>query len=161
MTVPPRLAQHVIAAVQNVFRTMLRSEVEAGVPTFGAIPSLVTDVSAVVEYSGGAAGRVVLRFPMTVAEETASAFATIPVDRNNVYFADALGELADIVAGQAKCLLKTPNVTAAMPSVMIGADHALPALGHIPCLRIPLRSKWGQFCVEIAIRPERSRAPAS
>ena len=66
-------------------------------------------------------------------------------------FADALGELANIVAGQAKAKLDGFNISISLPSVIIGKEHVVLQSKHRPRLAIPCDSPLGRFTVEVAM----------
>jgi chemotaxis protein CheX len=68
-------------------------------------------------------------------------------------FADAIGEIANMVAGSAKKDLGVlANIT--VPSVVIGPSHTLAGLSGIPCVVIPVTTPVGKFAVEVSIKQQ-------
>ena len=150
-----------IAAVKHVFKTMLATEVTIGKPRiFQANQEPGADVSAVIGFSGDAIGCVELGFPMSTANNTASKFAGTDMAKDHEDFADALGELANMVAGQAKAKLEGLRISISLPSVIIGNDHIVSQSRQKPRLSLPCESPLGNFCVEVAMVVEKRSAAA-
>lgn len=91
-----------IAAVKHVFKTMLSTDIMISKPRLKSPDEGNFDVSAVIGFSGDAAGAVILCFRTDTAVKTASKFTGSPLTPQHPDFSDALGELANMVAGQAK-----------------------------------------------------------
>lgn len=148
-----------IASVKKVFKTMLGTEVTVGKPTIllaNGEPS--SDVSAVIGLSGDAAGCVVLCLPMQTATAVASKFAGVEMTKDHPDFSDALGELANMVAGQAKAHLDGLSVSISLPSVIIGREHVVSQSRQRPRLLLPCESVLGTFTVEVAMIVEKKSA---
>lgn len=141
-----------VASVKKVFSTMVSTEVTVGKPTVMPPNDQPTaDVSAVIGLSGDAVGCVVLSLPMQTALNAASKFACVEMTQNHPDFADALGELANMVAGQAKAQLDGMNVSISLPSVIVGSDHVVSQSRQQPKLLLPCDCALGGFCVEVAM----------
>jgi len=70
-------------------------------------------------------------------------------------FADAIGELANMIAGSAKKDLgHTASIS--VPNVVIGGGHIIARLSEVPCLVIPCRTPVGNFAVEVNIKTVQS-----
>jgi len=141
-----------ILAVRRVFQTMLATEVRVGRPNVVTTKQESTaDVSAVIGLSGDVVGCVILSLPIATAEAVASKFAGIALTRDHADFADALGELANMVAGQAKAQLDGMHVSISLPSVIVGQDHVVSQSRQWPRLHLPCESPLGTFIVEVAM----------
>lgn len=154
-----------IASTKSVFKTMLATDIAISKPVvIPAHEEQSADVSAVIGLSGDAVGCVVLSLPMSTACNLASKFAGIPITREHPDFSDALGELANMVAGQAKARFEGLNVSISLPSVIVGASHVVSQSRQKPRLGLPCECDLGQFRVEIAMvvekKPAQSQAPA-
>ena len=66
-------------------------------------------------------------------------------------FADALGELANVVAGQAKAKLDGFDISISLPSVIVGKTHVILNSKQRPRLALPCDSHLGPFTVEVAM----------
>lgn len=141
-----------VGAVKKVFKTMVAADVNIGKPSVNMPDQVPTaDVSAVIGLSGDVVGCVVLSLPMNTAEQAASKFAGTQLDSSHPDFSDALGELANMVAGQAKAQFEGFNVSISLPSVIIGKEHVVSQSRHRPRLSIPCDSQFGKFWVEVAM----------
>lgn len=153
-----KLINPFISAVQHVFRTMVGSEVSVGQPYVKDDGAATADVSGVIGLSGDATGCVVLSYPTEVACKVASAFAGVEIDKDHEDFADAIGELTNMVAGNAKKDLHGLRIGISMPSVVVGEGHVISRSRAAPRLVIPCRVEQGRFQVEVALRVEKPAA---
>ncbi len=141
-----------VAGIKNVFSTMVHTEITIGKPyVVAANEEPSSDVSSVIGLSGDAVGCVVLSLPMETAINAAGRFAGIEMDQNHPDFTDALGELANMVAGHAKSKLEGLSVSISLPSVIIGRDHVVSQSRQKPRLLLPCDSDLGKFQVEVAM----------
>jgi chemotaxis protein CheX len=151
-----------IASTKTVFKTMVATEITIGKPyVIRANEELAADVSAVIGMSGDAVGCVVLSLPMQTACNIASKFAGVELHRDHPDFGDALGELANMVAGQAKAKFEGLSVSISLPSVIIGSDHVVSQSRAKPRLALPCTSDLGGFTVEVALVMEKGAAKAA
>jgi chemotaxis protein CheX len=115
------------------------------------------DVSGIVTFSGEAVGSVVLSFPIQTAQLVVAALTGAPVDPSHPLFADAIGELTNMVAGSGKSHLGvTARIT--VPSVVFGAGLPIQSPSNAPCVLIPFTAPAGEFVLEVNIM---SANPAS
>ena len=148
-----------VAAVKNVFKTMVSTEITIGKPQLlRSNEEPAADVSAVIGLSGDAVGCVVLSLPGQTACNAASKFAGMELNMEHPDFADALGELANMVAGQAKSKLEGLSVSISLPSVIIGVNHVVSQSKQKPRLGLPCESDLGGFVVEVAMVVEKTAA---
>lgn len=147
----PKLIAPFVNAVRSVFRSMVNVQTTINRPHLKADPCPAHDVSGIIGFSGETSGSVVVSFQMVAAEKLASAFAGIPITSESPDFADAIGELANMIAGSAKKDLGSlANIS--VPSVIIGRNHQLARLSDVPCIVVPCSTPVGDFCVEVNIK---------
>ncbi len=142
-----------IASIQNVFSTMLQLRVDILDPQIKQTPAASYDVSGIIGMSGDVVGSIVLSFPAETASRVVSIFAGAPLDPSSPDFADAVGELVNMVSGNAKG--KFPGnrrVNISTPSVVVGKNHTVGRPKDVPCIVIPCRCDCGDMAIEIAIR---------
>jgi chemotaxis protein CheX len=65
---------------------------------------------------------------------------------------DGIGEVANIIAGNAKQHLKNMNLSISLPNVVIGKNHILGAQKGIPTIVIPFACAMGNFSMEVALK---------
>jgi chemotaxis protein CheX len=140
-----------IYAIQNVFKTMLKTEILISKPRAAGKDEADADVSAIIGFSGGAVGSVALCFPMKTGVAAASRFTNTELHQDDPDFADALGELANMVAGQAKAQLHGKQISISLPSVVRGPAHCVLKSQRTSALMIPCDSVLGRFCVRVTM----------
>lgn len=141
-----------VGSVKHVFKTMMSMDVSLGKPavvTDTDAPAL--DVSAVVGISGDAMGRVVLGFSKREAASVASRFAGTELTPQHPDFADAIGELANMVSGYAKSKLDGLNCSISLPSVVVGEGHCLSHSRSKAHIIVPCTSECGAFSLEVCL----------
>jgi chemotaxis protein CheX len=147
-----------ITATCSTFQTMCATPVTVGKPELKTGEDPFSDVSAIIGFSGDATGAVALHLSFDAAIKTATRFAGIEMDPEHPDFADALGELADMVAGGAKDHFEGLNIDISLPSVIVGKAHGVAASRSAPRLIIPCRTDLGNFSVEVGMVMD--KAPA-
>ena len=141
-----------IAATQNVFQTMLRQEVSFGKPMPGRLPHLASDISGIIGMTGDVMGTVVLSLPTDSAVKIVESFVGSALDPNSEDFADAIGELVNMISGNAKAKFDGQEVRISCPSVVIGKGHSVQQPSDALCISIPCESSCGGFSVDVSIK---------
>jgi len=120
-------AEHInpfLTAVSNTFSTMLQCEARRGEMSLAANPGGQTfPVSGVIGLSGKAAGTVVINLSEEVAIKGASAMLMMELTELDADVIDAVGEIANMVAGQAKAELEEYDLSVSLPNVVTGKGH--------------------------------------
>ncbi len=140
-----------MGGIKSVFATMLNTEIVISKPRLRVRDEQNADVSAIIGFSGEAAGSVALCFPVRTAVSTASKFAGVTITPDHPDFGDALGELANMVAGQAKSKLEGSNITISLPRVIAGTGLKLLDSQSAPILILPCDSELGRFATEVSM----------
>lgn len=140
-----------LKATMSTFQTMVNTTPVPSAPYVKAEPSLAHDISGIIGLSGGAKGAVIISFPAKTALATVSAFIGLNVTTIDADVTDAVGELANIIAGAAKADLQGLNVTISLPSVVVGTNHKVTTPKDIPSIVIPFTCTHGDFVVEVCI----------
>ncbi len=140
-----------IGSVCNTFETMCHLPVTVGKPERKSKDGPITDVSSIIGFSGDAAGSVVLHFSNETATRIASKFGGIEITPQHPDFADALGELANIVAGGAKSQFQGLDISVSLPNVVVGNNHNVSVSKNSPRIVIPCSTEVGTFQVEVGM----------
>ncbi len=156
----PKLVIPFVNSVRNVFSTMVRVKCEVERPIVKGSPTPHYDVSSIIGFSGDVVGSVVVSFQLSAAKKLVAAFAQMEIDEKSPDFADALGELANMIAGAAKKDLGC-SASISTPSVIMGAGHTIARLKDVPCLLIPCKTEVGDFGVEVSIKQVNKQAAAA
>ena len=140
-----------IGSICKTFETMCRMPVTVGKPERKGNNGPITDVSSIIGFSGDAAGSVILHFSFDTAAKIATSFAGIEITPKHPDFADALGELANMVAGGAKCQFQGLNISVSLPNVIVGSNHNVSASKTSPRIIIPCITEAATFHVEVGM----------
>ena len=151
-----------IKSITNVFETMLQSHVSVGKPSLKASGSPCYDVSGIIGMSGDVVGTIILSFKTDAAESIVALFCGEKLESGSPDFADAVGELVNMVSGGAKAqFTDTKDVSISCPSVIVGKDHGVALPSDVPCVVIPCTTDCGEFVIEVAIREAGATAGAA
>ncbi len=147
----PTLIAAFVKATKNVLNTMVGVQCELGKPMLKHEPQPTYDVSGIVGFSGDVAGSVVISFSEETAVSLVEAFCCEKLDVHSEDFADAIGELCNMFAGNAK---KDFGLTAGIgiPNVIVGSGHSVSRMSDVPCVVIPCSCEFGGFAVEVNIK---------
>lgn len=141
-----------VKATESLFDTMLSIEAKAGTPRIKTEPFPMFDVSGIIGLSGKAQGSVALSFPRETALKAVSAMvgaSCTEVDRD---VCDAVGELANIIAGGAKKDISELELSISLPQVVVGKCHVLSSQSSIPATLVPFKTAIGDFVLELCLR---------
>ena len=142
-----------IRSLTTTFRTMLACEVERGAPLLRAAGEPLHEISGIIGLSGNAVGLVVVSFSHDVALKAASAMLMVEFTDVNSDVIDAVGEIANMVAGAAKAELETFDMSVSLPSVITGKDHTVRFASNVRPICVPFSSPWGQLALEVGLAP--------
>ena len=145
-----KLTLHFIRSLQEVLSTMASTHVTVGKPTKKCDPIPTFDVSGIIGFSGDFIGSMVLSFRRSTALSIVKAFSGLDCAAESPDFADAIGELANMIAGSAKKAFGGTNIS--LPTVIIGSGHIIARMQDVPCIVIPCDSPGGDFAVEINVK---------
>lgn len=149
--IDPKVVVGFVNAVRSVLSTMVGLPTTIGKPVIKSEPIPSYDVSGIIGFSGGIVGSAVISFQKEAAMHIVEAFAGSPIAPDSPDFADAIGELANMIAGNAKRDLGA-SASISCPSVIMGHGHVVARLSDVPCLTIPCSTPVGAFAVEVCIK---------
>jgi len=141
-----------VRSLGNVFSTMLQVHITAGNPRFKDPSNPCFDVSGIIGLSEDVAGAVVLSFPSDTAERLVELFTGAKLDADDPDFADAVGELVNMVAGGAKVEFNDRRVSISCPSVIVGANHRVFQQKNSPIIEIPCECECGTFSLLVSMK---------
>lgn len=108
------------------------------------------DVTAIVGFSGALMeGGVHLSAPMHAAIGLASAFCGEELENFDEISRDAIGELANIVAGAVKGRISDENIFLTPPQVVTGANHEISYTKTLESTKCYFKTTNGPFFVEV------------
>jgi len=149
-----------ITSLNNAFLTMLGCEVHRGAISLKDDSSPKYEISGIVGLSGKAVGTVVMSLSEAVALKAASTMLMSETTEINADVIDAVGELANMVAGGAKAELEEYQLHLSLPSVITGRDHEVRFPSDVTPICVPFDTQWGPLAVEVGFAPVREPAGA-
>lgn len=152
------LIRRFIEATQNVFGTMLGTNVTFGTPGPTGNDTIEADVSGIIGFSGDVAGAAVIRFPMATALGVVEALCGEAFDGESEDFSDAIGEVANMICGNAKSNLDGASVSISCPQVVLGKDHKVQRPSDAVSITIPCETPHGMFVIEVSVRAAKAAA---
>ncbi len=142
-----------LSAVVDVLGTMAMVEVSPGKPYINTRRTAAGDVTGIIGVSGHAEGVISLTLDekcilRIVSNMLGEEFSKITDD-----IADAVGELTNMIAGQARAHLANEGMKfqASTPSVIVGKNHTLAHINKQPILAIPFTTADGNLVVEVSL----------
>ncbi len=143
-----------LTATISAFETMLGRTLTRGTPFIKKGSQPEHDVSGVIGLSGEAKGTVVLGLDRDAAISAAEALLQERPPEINGDVTDAIGELANIIAGSAKAKLEDLKLSVSLPTVITGKGHCVEFPQQVTPICIPFESAWGPVTVEVGLMAE-------
>ncbi len=146
-----KLINPFINATINVLETMAFMTVTAGKPYLKRDNVAVGDVSGVLGLTGVANGTIAVTFEeKCILAVVSNMFGETMTELNND-IADAVGELTNMISGQARRELEGMGkiFKAAIPSVITGRNHSIIHYTDGPKIAIPFSTGSGDFTIEV------------
>ena len=141
--------------------TLQALEVMAGLrPTRGSPFAKVTcvakgDISGVISLTGDdTVGSVALTFSEGLARRLYSSMVGEVASTLSREVKDAVGEVANMIAGGAKAVLVQSghNFRIGLPVVVMGKNHLIDHKGVMPCLVVPFQLEDDTFWLEVTLK---------
>lgn len=150
-----------VTSTVSVFKTMLGCEVtRKGLILKESVqPDL--EVSGIIGLSGKAHGVVVLSLCREAAIGATEAMLGERPSDINADVIDAVGELANMIAGGAKAQLEQYDLHVSLPSVITGKNHAISYPSRVKPISILFDCPLGELHIEVGLTDEPAPKPAA
>ena len=142
-----------IDATLNVLETMASTKARAGKPYIKKDQVARGDVTGVIGLTGEARGTISVSFTEKSILAIVSNMFKKEMKELNEEVKDAVGELSNMISGQARKILEELGKTlhGAIPSVIMGKNHTLTHMTTSPIIAIPFSTDNGDFTIEVCI----------
>jgi len=142
-----------IEATLHVLSSIAFTQATAGKPYLKKDPVAKGDISGVVGLSGEARGTLSVSFSKGSILNIVSKMFGEPFEEINDEVRDAVGEILNIVSGQARQKLETMGRTlkGAIPTVVTGENHIITHITKEPIIAIPFETENGHFTIEVCL----------
>ncbi len=148
--------QHIIEATQEIFSSMIMLEVSPGEPFVRRNEMLTGSISGLVGLAGTTKGMLAIHLTKPAALAVTGAFLGMEVNEIDEDVCDAIGELANMLAGSMKAAIdpKGSGVKLSMPSAIHGQEYAIDCLARAESVTVPFTFNGVSFMVELQIRQD-------
>ena len=110
------------------------------------------DVSAIIGIAGEARGAVVISFTEILAALLTSRLINKPISDINDDVIDTIGEVVNIIAGNAKRGLEEYRLMISLPSIIKGRNHQIAwPVRNLPIVGIPFKTSEGPFNLSVGL----------
>lgn len=142
-----------LSAVVNVLSTMAQIEPRPGKPYINVKGVATGDVTGIIGISGYSRGTISLTLSKGAILAIVNNMLAESYTEINEDIADGVGELTNMIAGQARAKLSEQGMSfqASTPSVVVGVGHKVTHLTGSPILAIPFETDHGPFVVEVCL----------
>ena len=140
-----------IIAVKKLFDTMIEMPFSLGKPHLKKTTEPAHEISGIIGLSGNVSGCVVINMSEKIALAMVSAMMGEEITEFDDDCTDAVGEIANMIAGNAKTDFPGANNSISVPSVVIG-KHKVSYPSGVPIICIPCNTDKGQLVIEVAIK---------
>jgi len=141
-----------IESVAETFENMLECSVQAGGPILNEDAEGTPDIIGVIGLSGTAQGIVALKLPVKTALAIIGRMIGTELRSIDSSIIDGVGELVNIVAGNAKAKFKGHAISLSLPTVVRGSIYKLTNLSNTIWLTVPFQSELGNFSLSVCFK---------
>lgn len=148
-----KLINPFINATVNVLETMAQVKSTPGKPYLKKDSVAKGDVTGVIGVTGENNGTISVTFEEgSILKVVSNMFGEEMTTLDNEV-ADAVGELTNMISGQARRELETIGKVfeAAIPSVITGKNHKISHITNGPKIAIPFTTEGGAFTIEVCM----------
>lgn len=142
-------------ATTDVLSSMLDLEPERG--ELGVVEDLVSGgrANVLIGVTGGLSGTIMYSFPEDMTFEIVKIMSGMEVDKLDSFVTSALGEVANIISGNAVTYLNQENYNCDIvpPQVMIGENQSM-SMAADKALVLPLKTDIGKFEINLSIKEQ-------
>jgi chemotaxis protein CheX len=136
----------------NLFKEYLGLQAVAGKPHLLGDPKDLDLVSGIIGLAGDTRGAVVLSFSRETAIAIVSKMAGQEYKALSNEVLDGVGELINIIAGNAKQDLLDFRIDISLPGVITGSSYKIRWPEGIPVVAIPFTTELGSFSVNVSLK---------
>ncbi len=146
-------AEQIANATCEIFASMIMLEVTAKEATHRTNPTFSHSISGMVGLAGSVKGNLSIHLPESVATAVTTAFLGMEVSEIDEDVCDAIGELANMLAGAVKTALDPSGseIKLSMPSTVYGDEYSLDCFDKGISIMVPFAVEDKEFNVELQL----------
>lgn len=144
---------HICKAVEEIFASMIFMDVTV-LDEMPVSPEGESMLSGVIGFAGDLKGTILIHLPVPVAVAITNAFLELELEEADGEVKDAIGELANMVAGGFKYHLPDngQGTQLSIPSVISGRGYTCEATGSYSRLVVGFGTPAGPFLTELLVK---------
>jgi chemotaxis protein CheX len=139
---------------------MIQVPVNYGKPRLNEQREAIYDIGCIIGLSGDVSGSVVISLSKLVALELASGLTGEECKELDEDCLDALGEIANMIVGNARKDFPGAETRITVPNVIVGR-HKIAYPQKLPIITIPCDTPAGRLAVEVALKEIVKKEPAA
>jgi chemotaxis protein CheX len=144
----------IVEVTKEIFETMIMLDVTPGQPLAEHVSRFNCSLSAMVGFAGFKQGNLTIHTPEKVAIGLTQSFLGTDIEEINEDVQDAMGELANMIAGSLKPIISNEGKTVelSLPSVVYGKEYTMTAVAKSDWIIVPFTVSYGQFLVSLEFK---------
>lgn len=145
------VANEIIAGTQDVFSTMLMVDLVSEGAVENKRCDIQSNLTSMIGLGGGLRGLLAIHCPASVAKNITGTFLGMDIEELNDDVKDAIGEIANMVAGNLKvsyAALDT-NIELAIPTSIVGESFHVSGIADARRVTVPFKMAEDTFWVEL------------
>jgi chemotaxis protein CheX len=156
MDIPPQILSYLVSATEEVFETMVFQAIRPLPAISGSHPRPLSTVVASVPFAGHRRGLVAFHSSHATARRIAGSMLGLPGDSFSVEMPDAIGEVANMIAGTFRNKLAEvePASSISIPVVTVGSDFSTYCASHVRRMFCPFTLDGQPIYVELLLTTE-------
>ncbi|WP_456388170.1 chemotaxis protein CheX [Desulfolithobacter sp.] len=145
------LAKYIQEATSDVFASMIFLDIEPGEALENEDSVLESNISSMIGLAGDLKGLLAVHCPAEVARKITGSMLGMEVEEIDDDVKDAIGEIANMVAGGLKTSLARDgkDVQLAIPTAIVGSSIRASGLSGAQRVVVPFRISSGEFAIEL------------
>ena len=150
------LSSLIAESTKEIFSSMVMMEVTEGEPRQKVVTHLTHSISGTVGLGGSYKGMIAIHIPEPVALAITTNFLGLEVGEIDDDVQDAVGELANMLAGNVKAALSEggSDIKLSLPSTVFGEEYTFQCMDDGDVFLIPFTCEEGEFLVDLRLRAE-------
>lgn len=141
-----------IDSTQNVFSMMLGCSVDLiDAAQYDATHSDF-DLSGIIGFTGSLRGTIAISFDQNVGFSIAETLLGVRPSKIDNDVRDIVGELANMIGGNAKERLNSPDIFLGLPTVVSGHGHEISLDPDAEVHQLYFSTPWGVLAIKVALR---------
>lgn len=138
-----------IASTALVFETMLATKVIRGKIYLHQPDHTHEGITGVIGLTGDATGAVAITVSYETAKSACERFLGTPPDSVNDDVIDCVGELVNMIAGNAKSEMEDYKLSISLPSIVHGRDYVTEFPKEVTRICVPFSSEIGNILIQV------------